>query len=315
VTAQRGFTLLELMIAMVLFSLAVSGVLSIAVSFSNGMREQRTTIGTDAAARLALVALVDAVRQVSPGVASGNLQDAGTCTTGALTVTNSATGPDRLDVIYSAGGVTTSTASAYGAGTTALTVADASKLAANDYVVISNWSQGHLVKVTAVNGNTLTLAAQCSPISLPSAGYPVGSPVIRARHATFSIGAIDDVPTMMMDGDAGGSAGAEPFAEGIEDLQIALGVDVDGDGALTEVGSAAGDDEWQGNVAGDGALTGSIRAVRLTIVARATRPLSGPAAAFSLPAAEDRAAGTSLDAYRRRVLRSTVETRNLAGSP
>src|SRR5438477_359619 len=84
--SQRGFTLIELMISLVLFSLAVGGVMSVAVSFSNGLREQRATVGADASARLTLVALADALRQVSPGVNTGTIQDAGTCTTGALSV-------------------------------------------------------------------------------------------------------------------------------------------------------------------------------------------------------------------------------------
>jgi prepilin-type N-terminal cleavage/methylation domain-containing protein len=313
--AQRGFTLVELMISLVLFSLAVTGVLSVAISFSNGLREQRATVGAEAAARLTLVSLTDALRQVSPGVSSGAIQDAATCTTGALTVTNSATAPDVLDIIHGTGGLVTSTQSAYLPGTTSLRVTDASQLAANDHVVITNGSQGHLVKITAIDGTTLTLAAQCSAISLPPAGYPVASMVIRARHATFSIGSVGGVPTLMMDGDATGAATAEPFAEGIEDLQLAIGVDAGGDGALTEVGTAPGDDEWQGNVAGDAALVGDVRAVRLTIVSRATKALSGPAASFARPAAEDRPAGATFDAFRRRVLRSTIETRNLSGSP
>lgn len=314
-TAPRGFTLIELMVAIVLFSLAVSGILSIAVSFSNGLREQRGTVEAEAAARTTMVAISDALRQVSPGVPGGNVQDAGSCTSGALTVTNSQTGPDQLDIIYGSGGVVTSTRTAYGAGTTTLTVVDASQLAANDYVVISNGTQGHLVKITAASGTALTLAAQCSPINLPSGGYPAGSLVIRAQHATFTIGATDGVPTMIMDPDGAGPAAAEPFAEGIEDIQIAIGVDVNGDGAITEVGAVAGDDEWQGNVAGDPALVGPIRAVRVTIVSRSTKALAGPVATFNLPAAEDRPAGTALDKYRRRVLREVIETRNLSGSP
>lgn len=314
-TAQRGFTLVEMMISLVLFSLAVTGVLSVAVSFSNGLREQRAAVGAEAAARLTLVSLTDALRQVSPGVPSGAIQDAGTCATGALTVTNSATGPDALDIIHGMGGFITSTQTVYGAGTTSLRVTDASQLAAGDHIVISNWSQGHLVKISRVDGTQLTLAAPCGAINLPAGGYPVGSLVIRAQHSTFSISSVGDVPTMMMDGDSTGSATAEPFAEGIEDLQVAIGVDTGGDGALTEVGTAAGDDEWQGNVAGDAVLAGEARAVRVTVVSRATRPLSGPARPFSQPAAEDRPAGTSFDAYRRRALRSTVEIRNLTGSP
>ena len=313
--APRGFTLVELMISLVLFSLVIGGILSIAVSLSNGMREQRTETEAEAAARVALSAIGVALRQISPGVSTGTIQDAATCTTGALTVTNSSTGPDSLDVIFASGGVVTSTTSLYVAGSTALTVGDASHLSVNDYIVISNTTQGHLVQITGIVGSTLTLAPQCSTINLPSGGYPLRSMVIRAQHVTFSIGSVDGFPTMMMDPDAGGPAPAQPYAEGVEDLQIAIGVDVNGDGALTEVGLAANDDEWQYNVAGDTALSGPIRAVRVTIVARADQALSGSAAPFNRPAAEDRSAGTTFDAYRRRVLRSTIEIRNLSGSP
>ncbi|HET7500573.1 MAG TPA: PilW family protein [Kofleriaceae bacterium] len=314
-TAPRGFTLVELMISLVVFSLVVTGLLSVAVSLSGGMREQRAAMSADAAAQLTLFAIADALRQASPGAASGRIIDAATCTTDALTVTGSSTGPDQIDVIYATGGVVTSTRAAYTAGTTSLAITDASQLAAGDYVVISNLQQGHLVKITAVNGTTLTLASQCSPINLPSGGYPSGSLVIRAQHVAFSVGAVDGVPTMMMDADASGPGVAEPFAEGIEDLQVALGVDANGDGAITEVGAAPGDDEWQGNVAGDAALTGPIRAIRLTVVSRATGALAGVATPFRRPAAEDRAAATTFDGFRRRVLRSTIETRNLSGSP
>lgn len=314
-TSQRGFTLVELMISLVLFSLAVTGVLGVAVSFSNGLREQRAALGADAAVRMTMVAISDALRQASPGVPSGTIQDAGTCTTGALTVTNSASAADTLDVIHGSGGVVTSTRSTYTTGTTTVTVTDASQLAAGDDVVISNWSQGHMVRIAAISGATLTLVRQCGAISLPAGGYPVGSLVIRARHSTFAIGAVDGIPTMMLNGNAIEAGASEPFAEGVEDVQIALGIDANGDGAITEVGTAAGDDEWQGNAAGDAALVGPIRAIRVTLVARAARPLAGPAAPFNLPAAEDRPAGTAFDAYRRRVLRSVVETRNLSGSP
>jgi len=111
--SERGFTLVELMISLVLFSLAVGGILSIAVSFSNGLREQRANVGAEAAARITLVAVAGALREMSPGVSSGNIRDAATCTSGALTVTNSATGPDQLDIIYSSGGVVTSIRTEY----------------------------------------------------------------------------------------------------------------------------------------------------------------------------------------------------------
>ena len=51
--SQRGFTLIELMISLVLFSFAVAGVLSVAVSLANGLREHRRFGGVPAEARRA----------------------------------------------------------------------------------------------------------------------------------------------------------------------------------------------------------------------------------------------------------------------
>ncbi|MDB4959004.1 MAG: hypothetical protein JWO36_6573 [Myxococcales bacterium] len=312
---QTGFTLIELMISLVIFSFVITGILSVAVTMTTGYREQRATVDMEGSVRVPMDFMADAIRQSCPGVpAIDKLQDAGTCVIGAISVTNSTTASDQLDVIYASGGVVTSSRTPYGVGTTSLVVTDASQLAVGDYMVLSDTTQGHLIKITGISGTTLTLAAQCATIALPAAGYPAGALVIRAQHAIFSVGAVDGIPTLMMDPDAGGPSIAEPLAEGVEDLQIAIGVDANGDNTITEVGAAAGDDEWQYNVSGDAAIAGTIRAVRITIVGRAVSALMGPAT-FIRPAAEDRAAAISNDGYRRRVLRTQVEIRNLVGSP
>lgn len=322
-TPQRGFTLVELMISLVLFSFAVAGVLATAVSMSQGFREQRAAMLAEAAVRVPLDYLVEVVRQASPAAPTGNIQDAGTCTGSVLGVLNNQTGAgvtpgwDRLEVIYAAGAVVTSTLDPYDTTSNVIRVNDASQLIAGDYVVLSNTGQGHLFKLTNVTGNTLTLASACAGYIAPTGGkYAAGSLVIRAQHSIFTIAAIDGNPTLMMDPDATGSAAAEPLAEGIEDMQIVLGIDSNADGKLgVESGTTANDDEWQGNNAGDSALAGTIRAVRITLIARTTSGLIGNISPFLRPAAEDHAASTSGDKFRRRILRSTVEVRNMTGSP
>jgi len=321
--AQAGFTLVELMISLVLFSFAIAGVLAVAVSMSQGFREQRAAIGAEGAVRVPLDYITDALRQASPGAPSGNIQDAGTCSTTVLAVTNNQTsltggitGWDKLEVIFASGAVVTSTRAVYDTSSNSLAVNDASALVAGDYVVISNTGQGHLFKLTAVVGNTLTLASPCGGYVAPAGGlYSPGSLVIRAQHATFTIDAVDGVPTLMMDPDSSGASVPEPLAEGVEDMQIAIGVDVNGDGQIQEVGAAANDDEWQGNFAGDSALVGPVRAVRVTMIARTTSGLVGNANPYVRPAAEDHSVGVTFDKFRRRVLKSMIEIRNMGGSP
>src|SRR5205085_2105882 len=121
--------------------------------------------------------------------------------------------------VYASGGVVTSVrTNQFVVGTSnSVVVADASQLAQGDYILITDFSSGHLYKVTAVAGTTLTVASS----SCTAYTYPVGSTVIRAQHAKFTIGTLDGNPVLYMDPDSGGSAVAEPLAEGIEDLQIA----------------------------------------------------------------------------------------------
>ena len=334
---QRGFTLVELMISLVLFSFAVAGVLAIAVSLTQGFREQRQAVATETSARVPLDFIADAIRQASPAVSDfTKVQDSVTGSIGAISMTNNTTAPDRLDLIYASGGVVTSAAVAYNSFDTTMTVVDGSQLAAGDYVLISNLNYGHLVKIDSKSGvNTLNLAPMCGTNQVAQT-YPIGSLVIRAQHATFSIGVDlqDSVPTLMMDPDSDGkewdgvtdapcknsaSAPAEPLAEGVEDLQVAFGIDSGTDGVL-ELGAGANDDEWIPNVSGEtlpvtlGAFTGTMRAVRVTLIARAEQQLIGAVNLFGRPAAEDHAAG-SADAFRRRVLRTIVEIRNTGVSP
>lgn len=314
-TRERGFTLVELMISLVLFSLVAAGLLSVAVTMASGYREQQLTIATESSVRGAIDYMTEAMRGVSPGVPVANIQHVNTCAQGALTLTNQSTGPDQLTAVFASGAVVTSTRSVYGAGTTTLSVTSASQLAAGDTVLITNLDQGHLATVTASGTGSITLAAQsCGSLALPSGGYPAGSLVVRASRATFSIGSVDGLPTLMIDPDAEGSAAAEPFAEGVEDMQVAIGVDADGDGALTEVGLAANDDEWTHNRAGETQPAGAIRAIRVTLVSRATGKRVN-ATGQVRPAAEDRAAATETDGYRRRALTTTIEIRNFGGSP
>ena len=108
----------------------------------------------------------------------------------------------------------------------------------------------------------------------------------------------------------------EPLAEGIEDMQIAVGIDNGTDGISDIENPAANLDEWVGNVATETLPlfgVGLIRAIRISLVARSTGKLTGAAVSNS-PGAEDHPPGP-LDEYRRRLLTSIVEIRNLGGSP
>ncbi len=323
-STERGFTLVELMMSLVIFSVAVAGILSVAVSLTQGFREQRLAVAAQDAVRSPLDMISDALRQASPGVSNPNtLYDATSCTTGALTVTNATGAPDALDVVYASGGIVTaiSTGTVTQAGGS-VTVAHTTNLAPGDYVLLtSDYARGHVMRLaTGTSGTTLVFAASGCTGTNFTFSYPANSTVIRVQHALFTVAndsTNNNMPTLWMDADGAGTAFAnEPLAEGIEDMQIALGVDAGTNGIDEQTGAATATDDWIYNHASDvlPALP-IIRAVRVTLIARVTKGEHGNQNTYRRPAAEDRAVASTYDQFRRRVLRSVVEVRNVTGSP
>jgi prepilin-type N-terminal cleavage/methylation domain-containing protein len=323
-TGQAGFTLIELMISLVLFSFAIAGVLAVAVSMAQGLREQRAAVGAETSSRVPLDFIGDAIRQASPGVPSGTIWDAATCTSTAITVLDNQTGVvdhtltgwDSLDIIFASGGVVVSSESTYNAATTSLTLTDTSQLAVGDSIVATNTTTGTLLKITSISGTTVNVAP---PSGVCSGSIPSYSPpflVIRAQHATFTLDTVDGQPTLLMDPDATGPAAPQPMAEGIEDMQVAQGFDA---GAGVVENTIVNGDQWWCNVIGEsqasGHPAGTLRALRVSLSARTTSGLVGNLNPYNRPAVENHTAATTFDQYRRRVLITTVEIRNLTGSP
>lgn len=327
---RGGFTLVELMVSLVMFSFAIAGVLAVAVSMANGFREQRAGVGTEGAARAAMEFLSDAIRGASPGIESGEIwpMDDTDCNlvgvNQAFTATmGDATDSDSLTVTFAYGSVVTTALDPYnplgGAGT--ITVEDASQFATGDFVVVTDFSHAVLLKVT-VSGDDLSYAAPaCTMTVPPSWTLASGSLVVRALRARFFVQPLDGIPTLFMDPDprATVTADEEPLAEGIEDLQIVLGLDPGADGLGAENLASVNGDEWFGNLPGETMpvvvppATNTMRAVRLSLVSRAIAPVSGIAGYFR-PALEDRDAATATDNFKRRVLTSMIEVRNMLGS-
>ena len=319
---QAGFTLVELMMSLVIFSVAVAGILSVAVSLTQGFREQRQAVNAQDAARAPLEIIADAVRQASPGVSDPTkVYDTNTCTTGAISVINSTSVSDTLDVIYASGGIVTSLAAGpiTQASATA-TVSENKNFASGDYVLITNFTTGHVVKLNnRTTGTTIGFGAPACGGGVYDFSYAAGSLVIRVQHARFTVANDtnnNNMTTVWMDPDSTATAfNAEPLAEGIEDMQIAVGIDADSNLTLTDASSST--DEWRYNNASDTAVSATdvIRAVRITMIARTTSAQHGNLGTYQKPTAEDRTTASSMDQFRRRVLKQQIDIRNVTGSP
>jgi prepilin-type N-terminal cleavage/methylation domain-containing protein len=322
--AQGGFTMIEMMIAVVLVTIVIGFALQVGLTFVNAARSAREAQGAERGARASIEYLSDVVRAASTAAPAADLRDATNCTpVNAIGVENHADGPDKLTVVYGSGGVLTSLRTVFDGNSTSFDVLEASGLSVGDSVIISDGTMGRLVPVKSMSGatgqatiGTSSVSSSCSTLSMPQGGFGVGSLVVRGKVARFYVAnANDGTPMLWMDPDADGPAQAEPLAEGVEDMQIAVGVDLNGDGVLTDNGSTT--DEWFYNAPGDPAPPDPTvtpwSAIRISLVAR-TFTDKGTTTQSTRPALEDHPAGTA-DIYRRRVLASVIEIRNLEVNP
>lgn len=325
---QLGLTLVELMIAMVILGIVIAAAFGISFSVMNSYREHRRAMRVERSARGALSLLSEAIRNASPGVSTGAITDLVGCETAwqGIHVDNDVEGEgaDALDIIYASGGVVTSLRAALTEASTAILVEDGSALSAGDQVLVVDFERGHLFPIESVaqSGDDWVLElgeeaqALCAPAPDPFT-YDQRTVVVRAQKARFEISSDGGVPILQMDPDGAGDAQPEPLAEGIEDLQIAIAADLDGDDTIDEVGADGDDDDWIYNHAGDANVpdlaTNPYRALRVTVVARSVDEVSSEPTS-SRPSAEDHAGATELDVFRRRTLSTIVEIRNLEPS-
>ncbi len=330
-TRARGYTLIELMIAVGLFGLIASGALSLVMSAS---RSQAYSARADVA-QSGLRAGIDFITRDLTGASGGASTGAIVDSSGAVPVvvsgvkvTQGVNAPDILEV-YTIDASTMAYVMAPFAPTTPILSIDKPLSFVNgDFVLLSDPSLAFAVvlKFTAngaVNNSACTGCGDLSvfnatntfPATAPSP-FPIKSWVFKSRHVIYKIltlvgagpGANGSYLTMSLNGGAD-----QPLAEGIEDMQIALGFDNNPtDGVITQNGASANDDEWVGNVSGEvvPANLALLRAVRVTLVAKAT--MAQPGTFYpGRPTAEDHAAAAP-DGFPRRLVRSVISVRNLS---
>lgn len=333
--SQSGLTLIELMVALVIVSIAIAAAFGFGWSVMNAYKDQQISNKVSRAARGSLDVIAHAIRGGSPGVPTGNLEDLVGCSGsgGVNVINNTANGTDELSIIYSSGGVLNTLRQPFQQGHNEIRVYDASKFRQGDLVVVTNFQQGHIMEVSGTNvtadlSDSDEILLTSSPSgsgcvsSWPATDYNKGDIVVRAKVARFFVDtSVAGRPALIMDPDNDPTTNnEEPLALGVEDMQIAIGVDdrdlsppttgPNPDGEVTEVGAAANDDEWYHNVPGELTPPMPWRALRVTLVARSvqersTTPISTPLVL------EDHDPGAPADEFRRRAVHAIIELRNM----
>ena len=209
VGSDRGFTLIELMVASVIMIVAL-GVLISFLRRDERAREISThVIESRQNARSALDFIVSEIRMAGSGVSIAVV----TSTSSGDSVLLYPVTPDSIDGRYEmltlleqSGDTETTLSSAMVDASSIITVADTTGFAEGDHIVVTNGSFADLFEITAVDGGARRLAHDASASynqaaghrPWPPGGYAVGSRVVDMDVITYYLDRADSTcPTIV----------------------------------------------------------------------------------------------------------------------
>lgn len=279
---EKGITLIELLVALVISSILVAGLYRTLIGQQKTFNVQDQTVDMQQNMRAAINRMMTEIRMAGFGNLSmvlpvtfglktfNNVLNLDDPSAGALTIITALDGTASLTVAVSSGQnqVTVSTLTD-GLGNALFDLAD------RKYVSIGGLES---YVVSAIDNATKTITLQNKDGSAASFSYnhPVGTPLFHIRALSYQVASVSGIPTLLRDENLG--AGAIAQADGIETLQFTY-LDANGNPTLNPP---------------------DIRIIRVTLTARAEK--RDP----------DLKNG---DGYRRRQIASSIHLRNMGISP
>ncbi|TRZ99063.1 MAG: hypothetical protein D4R81_09815, partial [Nitrospiraceae bacterium] len=316
---------IELMIALAMFAIVSLAGFTVLSSGQQSSVMNDEVVKIQQNVRLAVDLISRDVRMAgygNPATPSTVPTTANGCTA-TINPTNSSTGPDSISIItvdQVIGRLTQAAPLPPATSTSAITLDSVTGLAVNDVVTVDGV---FTATVNAISGTTLTLGATIqTPMTFNGDTAGKGAQVVRLACVKYSVDTTNR--RLLRDGVA--------VVDGIEDLQLAYGVDADGDGKIDDQSGSSGIDCLDlipNNLAS--AVTNSVgcsgtppttvstpptaatpttvRLVRVSVVGRAGK--SDPTFTTSSAVSVEDHNIASTTGYRRRVLTRTVSLRNL----
>jgi len=293
---NSGFSLIEMLVAILVGGLIVSAVYSLFILQNKSYVNQNLTAEMQQNVRMAMNVLAADLRLAGFGFSmSGNYTSAGG-TIYAVTPTNSSNGPDSITIRYGVNPdpakpnttVSLTNAIANSNSGISLVVSNVNGFAVGNTVVISDGQNASCLQVTGINTGALSLQyTSVTPNIFPSGGFAAGSHIYKLRQVSYQ------VANNVLQSQTNGGAWQD-VVNNIEDLQLAY------QGTSTPSGT------WVDNPSPVNQTT--VTDVQLNILARSNDQdfqFTG-----QRPLIRDHAVGSS-DHYRRRLLTSTIRIRNL----
>jgi prepilin-type N-terminal cleavage/methylation domain-containing protein len=321
-SGERGFSLIELMFALVALSLISLAAFTVISTSQRAAVTNDQTVQIQQNARIALDFISRDIRMTGYGnpATPNAVPIAGNCA-GIINPVNSAVGPDSLSIVTVGQLIGKLTVPAPQGVANQITLSSVAGLSVNDVITLDGV---FTASVNAINAGTRVVTLNAN-IQAPQQfgprvpGDPPETQVVQLNCVRYTVVGNQ----LLRDG--------VPVADGIADLQLAYGVDANGDGRIDDqTGGVANTVDCldlipnalvqvvgmtnsagcggTGAVANPPADPSTIRLVRITVVGQATRqdPTWTSSSALLV---EDRNIADN-PGFRRRVLSRTVNLRN-----
>jgi prepilin-type N-terminal cleavage/methylation domain-containing protein len=288
---QHGFTLVELMVVVVIFFFILAGVFTAYITQHHASVIQAQVSDAQQNVRLAMDFLSKEIRMAGFGKPAGSVNGFADAVFPAIN--NDATsgnnvlnGTDQITIVTGYRQISTLSSPAT-AGATSVS------LNGNGNMFDTGTKQYVCIDATSQNDNYVVSGAASSSLTLSSVltrDYKQGAAVFLVKAITYSV---NDARVLTRNENTGG--GAQTIAPNIEDLQFAYQL---------------ADGTWS-NTPG---IPGDIRVVRINVLGRTNFEDHNPGQSGTIgqrPDIEDHDVTNSTDGFRRRLLTSVVEARNL----
>lgn len=286
VTQHRGFTLIELMIALLITAILVAGGYSLLITQQRAYVLQDQVVGVQQDARAALTIMARDIRMAAMMTEIDGFDINGV--TEAITPTNNTAVPDQIRVVYAAEEV--SWVVNCGVNTVDLNSGgDRFNTSTRRYVAFEGVNHVYKIADSGISGDTLTLTE-------PPLDYldDFQARVYCIKAITYNVSG-----TALQRNDGSGNqvlAGAGNESQ-VEDLQFAY--QVEGDTTT-----------WYNTPAEAGVSNTDIRAVRINLLVR-TAVEDPDDQNYQRPGLEDRTGSGTKDGFRRRVYTTVIKLRNV----
>ncbi len=335
----EGFTLVELMVAMVLAGMVVAAAFHIQSTYQRALHRQDQITRMQQTLQVTKRMMARVIRGAGGGLSAnistvcGGLHKVGPFVLhnrnsfGATDTTNGGqdTDPDWFEVMGVDQNRSATTSRSFPVTSQEKPTNESWKFRPGDLFVVQNDHGGCLLAVSKITNkfiqhrSTGTQLARCfnqgasmqwCRNNLGTNTLPAGTRLLNLGGATAAFRIDDSDPKrpllMMASGAAGGDPNQynwQPVAEGVEDMQIAVQLDT------SDPPDALGD-QWVNSRDLTAAETARVRAVRLTLVVRSTSEIPGWRQGRR-PGYEDRPAAATRDGYTRRVVSTVIKVRNV----